>query len=282
MTDCDTRHLQLSDGRNLSYSDAGSGENGVWIHCHGIPGSRYELAHISGNICSAGLRLIVPDRPGYGDSTPHAEYGFTQHSADLRELADHLGLERFSVSGFSGGGVFALATAHDVGSRIERLTIAATPSVPLMSNPFDYASDLTANAWRAALEDPDKLAVELQALTESAEILSNALISAGGPDEAEHLSSEPVRKAFRKSTHTALQQGSTESAKALARDSRLITGQWPFRSEDLDLPIQVIHGQCDELVHEQHHSALTKHLADAESILLAGEGHYSVIRFIWG
>tara|TARA_R110000850_G_scaffold265411_1_gene395153 strand:- start:102 stop:950 length:849 start_codon:yes stop_codon:yes gene_type:complete len=282
MTDFGTRHLQLSDGRNLSYSDGGSGDNGVWIHCHGIPGSRHELAHISGNLCSSGLRLIVPDRPSYGDSTPHAEYGFTQHSADLRELADHLGLERFSVSGFSGGGVFAMATAHDLGERAEMLTIAATPAVPLMSNPFDYASDLTANVWRAALEDPDKLAIELQTLTASPDTLADALISATGPDEAEHLSSEPVYKAFRKSTRTALQQGSTESAQAFARDSRLVADQWPFRPEDLDLPIQVIHGQCDELVHKQHQSALIKHLADAESSLLAGEGHYSVAQFIWG
>ncbi|MCL7943405.1 alpha/beta hydrolase [Marinobacter sp. ATCH36] len=281
MNDSQTRHLQLSDGRTLSYSDTGDGVNGTWVHCHGIPGSRYELAHLAEDLSARGVRIIIPDRPGYGDSTPHPHYSFEQHSADLRQLADHLGLQRFSVSGFSGGGVFAMATAHDLGERIKQLTIAATPAVPLMDNPFAYASELTANAWQAALEDTDKLARELQVLTESAEVLSDALISSAGQLDREHLSSEQLRRAFHKSTETALQQGPTGSAKALARDSRLIAQRWPFRPENLKVPVRVIHGQSDELVHKEHQSVLSAYLPIAKRLLFDGEGHYSVIRFIW-
>lgn len=191
-----TYHLTLADGRKLSYTDTGTGENGTWIHCHGIPGSRYELAHITADLNASGLRVIVPDRPGYGDSTPHPDYGFLQHTNDVRQLADHLGLDRFSVSGFSGGGVFAMATANDLEERIERLTIAATPAVPLMKNPYAYASELTGNAWKAALDNPDKLAMDLQALTESAEILSEALMGNAGPEEYEYMCSEPFCRVF--------------------------------------------------------------------------------------
>lgn len=148
MNDGVTRHLALPDGRTLSYSDWGTGDRGTWIHCHGIPGSRGELTHLYSDPGLAGLRLIVPDRPGYGDASPHPDYGFAQHTADVSRLADHLGLDRFCLSGFSGGGVFALATALSLDKRVAQLTIAATPAVPLMSNPFQHASDLTANAWR--------------------------------------------------------------------------------------------------------------------------------------
>lgn len=280
MSEPDTRHFPLPDGRVLSYSDTGTGENGTWIHCHGIPGSRYELSHLDGDLVAAGLRIIVPDRPGYGDSTPCADYDFSQHTADLCHLADHLGLERFSVSGFSGGGVFALATAHDIGDRAQRLTIAATPAVPLLQSAFDHASELTANSWKAALDNVEQLADELQALTGPADVLCEALMSATGPDEEQYLFSEPVRQALYRSIRTALQQGATESAKALARDTRLSVEPWSFTANALNLPIQVIHGQRDQLVHHEHQNALAQHLSGAEQRLLAGKGHFSVLSSI--
>lgn len=281
MNDPKSHQLQLIDGRTLSYSDTGTGKNGTWIHCHGIPGSRHELAHLTEELITGGIRVIVPDRPGYGDSTPHPDYTFEHHSADLHQLAEHLGLERFAVSGFSGGGVFAMATAHDLRERVEQITIAATPAVPLMSNPFDYASELTANAWRAAIENPGALASELETLTTSVEVLSETLISAIGPNEYENLSSEYFRHAFHLSARTALQQGPGISAAALARDSRLIAEQWPFHPEDLGMPITIIHGRNDELVLTEHQSALISHLPNAKQLLLDDAGHYSTIRFIF-
>jgi pimeloyl-ACP methyl ester carboxylesterase len=281
MNESQTRHLPLSDGRTLSYSDTGTGTNGTWIHCHGIPGSRHELGHITEDLKARGLRVIIPDRPGYGDSTPHPHYGFAQHSADLHQLADHLGLERFSVSGFSGGGVFAMATAHDIGERTEKLAIAATPAVPLMRDPFAYASELTAHAWQAALEDTDKLALELQALTESAESLSQALLDAVGDNERLHLLSKPVYQHFYTSLRIALKQSSAVAGNALARDSFLTAHQWPFHPENLNLPSLIIHGREDRLVHSQHQHTLIARIPGAKSRLVNNKGHYEVIPHIW-
>lgn len=281
MSDSDNRRFSLPDGRILSYSDIGSGLNGTWIHCHGIPGSRYELSHLDDDLRTAGLRVIVPDRPGYGDSTPCPDYGFSQHAADLCRLADYLGLQRFSVSGFSGGGVFAMATAHAINDRAEALTIAGTPAVPLMQSPFNHASELTANSWKAALANVEQLADELQALTGPANVLCDALMSATGPDEEQYLCSEPVRQEFYRSIQTALQQGSIEAARALARDTRLTVDQWPFRIDELNLPVRVIHGERDQLVHREHQSALTTHLPHAKPLLLQGKGHFSVLHAIF-
>src|SRR6056297_485550 len=199
-------NLRLPDGRNLSFSDIGTGENGTLIHCHGIPGSRNELFHLQSTLLNAGVRVIVPDRPGYGQSTPFPEYGFSHHSDDLRQLADHLQLEAFGLSGFSGGGVFAMAAAHGLGNRIEQLVIAATPAVPLMENPYEYASELTASTWRAALEDPEALTRELETLTGSVDVLSGALLDAAGEKERKYLSSAPVQSGFIKNLYASLEQ----------------------------------------------------------------------------
>lgn len=272
---------QLSDGRQLSYSDTGTGRNGTWIHCHGIPGSRYELAHLNDQLAAAGLRVLVPDRPGYGASTPCPGYDFSQHAADFRQLADHLALKRFSVSGFSGGGVFALALARDLGVRVERLTIAATPAVPLMANPFDFASELTASNWKAALADIDHFADQLQALTGSGKALADAMIDAVGIKEKQHLRSARVRPAFLQSIKTALQQGAATSAKALARDIRLTVQTWPFHPRELNRQVRVIHGTDDQLVHEQHSRALCSQIPRPTSVLPEGKGHFEVLSWIF-
>src|SRR5690348_13780754 len=60
------QRMQLRDGRWLGYLDYGD-PNGMPIFCfHGTPGSR--LAHLADDDLLKGLhiRLIVPDRPGFG------------------------------------------------------------------------------------------------------------------------------------------------------------------------------------------------------------------------
>jgi pimeloyl-ACP methyl ester carboxylesterase len=274
-------NLRLPDGRNLSFSDIGTGENGIWIHCHGIPGSRNELLHLQNTLLDAGVRVIVPDRPGYGQSTPCPGYGFSHHSDDLRQLADHLQLNEFGISGFSGGGVFAMAAAHDLGNRIEQLVIAATPAVPLMENPYEYASELTASTWRAALEDREALAKELEALTGSVDELSEALMGAAGDQEEHYLSSNSVRPGFMQSLCAALEQGSVTAADALARDSFLIACSWPFAPEDIRMPVRVIHGSGDRLVQTDHQITLSSNLPDSSPEIISG-AHYGTLSAIWG
>jgi len=274
-------NLRLPDGRNLSFSDIGTGENGTWIHCHGIPGSRNELLHLQSTLLNAGVRVIVPDRPGYGHSTPCPGYGFSHHSDDVMKLADHLQLEEFGISGFSGGGVFAMAAAHELGNRIEQLVIAATPAVPLMGKPYEYASELTASTWQAALEDREALARELETLTGSVDVLSEALMGAAGDQEGFFLSSEAVRAGFMKSLCAALEQGPATAADALARDSFLIARSWPFAPADICLPVRVIHGSGDRLVYRDHQTTLVSKFPDSTPEIISG-AHYSALSAIWG
>jgi pimeloyl-ACP methyl ester carboxylesterase len=281
MIDTDKTYLVgLPDDRTLSYSDIGTGEKGTWIHCHGIPGSRKEAHHLQEQLVHAGVRLIIPDRPGYGQSTPAVDYGFSQHSNDLKQLADHLELATFSLSGFSGGGVFAMAAAHDLGNRIKQLVIAATPAVPLMDDPFTNASQLTSSTWQLALTDQAMLAIELEGLTASEDTLSSSLIDAAGEHEASYLKSDSFYPSFLKNLSASVEHGAAIAAKALSRDIWLTASPWPFNTGSIHLPIRIIHGTEDPLVFQTHQDILASKLRGSVPEVTGG-GHYAVMPEIW-
>tara|TARA_B100000029_G_scaffold466836_2_gene502674 strand:- start:145 stop:894 length:750 start_codon:yes stop_codon:yes gene_type:complete len=72
------------------------------------------------------VRFIVPDRPGYGMSDTY-KHGFSviDYYKDIRELADYLELDKFSIFAFSGAAAYALVCAWRMPDRILNVGIYA-------------------------------------------------------------------------------------------------------------------------------------------------------------
>jgi pimeloyl-ACP methyl ester carboxylesterase len=80
-----------------------------------------------------GIRVIAPERPGYGLSDYQPNRSLASWAADVSVLADALGIERFAVFGVSGGGPHALACAYYLPDRIRAVGVAggnAPPDLP--------------------------------------------------------------------------------------------------------------------------------------------------------
>jgi len=74
--------------------------------------------------------------PGHGGSAPFHERFSSQRVAELVEqLADRLGLERFSLMGFSFGGILAMRTFERLSARIDRVVFIA-PCLDHRALPF--------------------------------------------------------------------------------------------------------------------------------------------------
>ena len=114
--------IQLSDGRTLAYLDTGDPDGRPIFYFHGGPGSRLQGTFFEEFNRQSGIRMIVPDRPGYGLSDFQDNRTYLQRPDDVRELADRLGIDRFAVLGWSSGGPHAAAVAHGIP---ERLAVAA-------------------------------------------------------------------------------------------------------------------------------------------------------------
>ena len=77
-----------------------------------------------------GLRIIAPERPGFGLSTFQHNRTLADWASDITEFANHLGLKHFGVAGISGGGPYAAACAALLPSRVTA-TALINPVGPL-------------------------------------------------------------------------------------------------------------------------------------------------------
>src|SRR3712207_3027181 len=93
-----------------------------------------------------GIRLLAVDRPAIGLSDPQPRRTLLAWPRDIREMADALGIQRFSVLGWSGGGPYALACAYAMPDRIVAAGLVSAPA-PLA---YDRSREYLTRRHRAA------------------------------------------------------------------------------------------------------------------------------------
>lgn len=104
--------LTLRDGRTLAFMDRGPKTGTPILYFHSFQGSRLEaIPGLDELLTRLDVRLISPDRPGIGLSTPARERTVVGWAADVGQLTVHLlgAGQAFSILGFSAGATYALA-----------------------------------------------------------------------------------------------------------------------------------------------------------------------------
>ncbi|MCW4002718.1 MAG: alpha/beta hydrolase [Candidatus Bathyarchaeota archaeon] len=120
--------ISLPDGRQLGYSIIGEGRPVLYFH--GTASSRLEVLLLKDLAEKGKLQIICIDRPGYGLSTYKPRKNLQDFNDDVNFLTEHLGIERFGVLGWSGGGAFALAYLAFFPERVTKAVIVGAPALP--------------------------------------------------------------------------------------------------------------------------------------------------------
>jgi pimeloyl-ACP methyl ester carboxylesterase len=137
--------IRLRDGRNLGFAEYGIPKGIPIVYFHGWPSSRLE-PYAGRDICAKmGVRLIAPDRPGFGLSDFQPRRTMVDFTNDVLELADNLDLQRFAALGVSGGGPYAAACAARIPGRMTATLLVC--SVAPANSPEATKGMVAVNRW---------------------------------------------------------------------------------------------------------------------------------------
>jgi pimeloyl-ACP methyl ester carboxylesterase len=115
------------DGVRLRYFLGGQGPPLVLVH--GLGGAAVNWIEVARTLAGR-FRLLVPDLPGHGGSSPLVDAATLDPYADrLARLAEHEGIERAAFAGHSLGALVALRLAVGRPERVSALVLAGAAGI---------------------------------------------------------------------------------------------------------------------------------------------------------
>ncbi len=267
------RIVKLRDGRRLAYLERGRPDGFPILHHHGMPGSRLQHEAEEDFYTQLGVRVITPDRPGYGLSDPHPEGALTDWPADARDLMDSLGIERFGVTALSGGGIFALACAAAMPDRLTDVVVTGCPAPMQVEGAFRGMRLMTRiGVW---------LGARAPWLIEAVAGLASGFIRRYPRFVFEQFNRDvplPDRRwlsmpSVEGGAVADLREGLRHGAAGYAHDIALLAQPWGFALEDIRVPVDLWHGEDDDVIPPGHSRYLASVIPGARLHMCPGEAH---------
>lgn len=245
--------VHLPGGHHVNVYDEGRGRPVVLVH--GLPGSAHFWTPLPEQLVRAGFRVIRYDRVGYGRSsrrTGHEPHTIESNATELIGLLAARQLRNPVVIGWSYGGAVAQVAAAMAPSEIGALLLlgsdgpASQPS-PAFRTWFEWTLPL--RHWGIRSGFPAALGVRLHAR----QAFHGQAPARWTDDALSVVSPEGVARTWTK--------------ESIEFDARA------FRSQDIAVPVAILHGTHDTSVTLQTAHDLHRRIAGSTLVTLAGAGH---------
>lgn len=270
--------VRTPDGRVVGVAEWGD-PNGVPLFAiHGTPGGRISYWIDPTIYARHGLRRLTFDRPGYGESTRQRGRIVADIVPDVVAIADALGVDRFAVSGGSGGGPHALACAALLPDRVLRcmVQVSVAPYGPEGLEHDRWLAGMTQGnviEFEAALagEDAMRSVAEREART------TLARLGAGRSDFLGDAYDMAESDKAQMSKHLAgladsFRHGLAPGVDGWVDDAIAFTRPWGFDVSSVRVPVYLSYGRADTLVPAAHGDWLAAHVPTATVVILEA-GH---------
>ncbi len=271
----ETRHHVLSDGRTLAYAEFGDPSGEAIFYAHGGPGSRLDGKLFHQEALRHGYRFIATDRPGMGESTYLPDRKLLDYPRDIAQLADALGIDRFGVMGWSGGGAHTTVCAYAIPERLLfNITFAGYTNFAELPG-AEHLLESKVDQWSVGLSKSHprlfRLLFDLMNASEKLmpETTYKAFMKTVSPTDQAIGADPEFKAAFMASQLEAFRQGS----RGVTTDAAVHYVDWGFRLEEIRFPLHVFHGSEDRLVPPAFGQHLCQHVPHGHLHLLEGQGH---------
>lgn len=281
----DSQILALAQDTTAGFAEYGVPDGRPVLALHGAPACRLMFSVADAAAKQHGLRLIAPDRPGYGLTPPNDRVSLPERTEWLLSFLDALKLDRIAVLGVSGGSPYAVSLAALCPERVSALALVS-PMGPVA----DYAESADCKL------DPlsflhDRFFMHMPYRTWVTHPLSDvgAWMYRHGPDffngllpklaaspDAGILSQRHVSEVMRTMTLEAFRQGGGGGT----ADLEIYSKPWKVKFADVKAPAVIWQGTDDHVVPPQAARWLARQLPDCKLHSLEGAGHFWVFEHV--
>lgn len=269
--------IQLGDGRTLGYGEYGPGDGKPMMYFTGGNSSRFEGRWFEKAVHKKGIRLIVPDRPGFGLSSYYPSRQILDWPDDIIELANALSIKTFSVFGLSGGGPHVLATVYKIPDRVEKVAVVSGTAPPEMPNKFRGMWPpvrlifVTAERWPRGNRF---LLKQMAGFYSNEDQMMKRMKQALPKPDVELIGRRPeIIKIFAEATKEAHRNGIDGDA----LEWKLYVNDWRFQLGAIQKEIKLWYGKYDQQVPIEMGRYLSKELPNSQLLEVEDGGHFSTI-----
>lgn len=281
-----TQQVCGPDGRWLSVESLGDPDGKPVFMLHGTPGGRNGPRPRGIVLYRLGIRLISYDRPGYPGSDRNPERSVASAAEDVEAIADHFGIDRFSVVGRSGGAPHALACGALLMDRV--ISVAAlgslAPYEAYEADGLDWNAGMTKSnveAYGYAEANPDALRAMLekqaQRVCKGSEGLLSALWSEMDDNDKQVVDDIGIRRIIADNHVEAL---SNKCVDGWVDDVIALRRPWGFEPAKITVPVKLWGGEDDVFSPVGHTYWLAQQIKGVEVEIEHGTAHFGAVKIL--
>ncbi|HAS44382.1 MAG TPA: alpha/beta hydrolase [Microscillaceae bacterium] len=267
----------LKDGRKLGYAEHGDLAGFPVFGLHGTPGSRVWFTEEDETLQKLNIRFVTTDRPGYGISDLYPDRKIIDYAQDIAQLADHLSIDKFSVMGVSGGGIFAATCAHELPTRVIKAGLISTTDEFEKGRPPKEMSRENRTAFNLARRLPwllkfvfwqQKKMLDRHPDKYIAGVRKN--IGHLCPSDQAVMKQEGIAETMLEHMREALRPG----VEGIVSEAKLATGKWGFDVANIQVPVEVWHGTADTMAPVSAIEQLATKIPHSQTHFIQDKGHF--------
>lgn len=275
-----TRTIRTAANRVVGYYEYGEPTGTPIVALHGTPACGAGFAWADRRARERGVRLLAPDRPGVGDSDPWPNGRGTtvaDYPPELFAFTDALGLDTFSILGYSGGGPYALAAAHVRPDRVAAVAIVSgSGQVGVWASVTDFET-VDRLLTRAAQRIPPLARVALSVGAQFSRVIPRTSLWFGqlemsAPDRMVMAEFPSARAAL-----AVFTQSCAHGSSGVVDDYAALGRPWGFAVEEVAVPVRCWHATTDEIVPVRHTDELARRIPGATVSQWPDEGHLAIV-----
>jgi pimeloyl-ACP methyl ester carboxylesterase len=276
--------IKAPDGGRLIFESSGDPAGMPVFLLHGTPGALGGPRPRGIFLYRLGIRLITYNRPGYPGSDRRIGRRVADAATDVELVANHLGIDQFSVVGRSGGAPHALACGADTRLHDRVICVAALCGLaPCDAKGLDWSAGMAESNVRRyadAERNLGALIVTLNQLAEQVRNNSQGLLNSLWPElvssDKQVIGDIALRRIIAQTHADALR----ESADGWIDDVVALSRPWRFELSDITVPALLWHGGEDVFSPVSHTKWLAGEISTSVLDLRSGIAHFGAVEIL--